>query len=122
VPVQNSLEVARLRRWRDLLRRNNLSIAAKAISRVITTAPMLRYVPLEIFRRPDLVSSDFSAENVNPSHKRDWVDWDSHPQPTPKAFGAALFGCRAQNRNRQPRILLSFRLQGEYVNCYVGVA
>jgi hypothetical protein len=25
-----------------------------------------------------------------PSEKKEWVDWDSNPEPTPKAFGAAL--------------------------------
>jgi hypothetical protein len=52
----------------------------------------------------------FAAQNVIQAFFQGWVGWDSNPQPTPKAFGAALRHL-LQRVNRKFGILFSLQCE-----------
>jgi hypothetical protein len=66
----------------------------------------------------DLMSCDFSAENVNPSHKRDWRS-GLEPGTNPKAFGLLLLYSVAERKIEiaSRGFFFRFGCTGEYITC-----
>ena len=104
-----------------LLDHNNFQRLAEAKGGMNFATTMLGETTVKVVRRPNVVPSAGTSKNVNRCHqKREWVDWDSNPEPTPKAFGAALLstlpaypskrngltGTRTQNQPRKYSELL----------------
>ena len=64
---------------------------------MIASASMFVEPTRQIFGRSNVEATRRTAENINPSHILEELGWvDSNPQPTPKAFGAALSNCKTR--------------------------